>query len=347
MFQAKRGLANTILEVGRDVTTNFPTMYDISAWSQGSLWGATTVTVPAGGSLDTRALTEIEAVAPTGYVAPGSPPHYGFSADTLAGIQATNAFVAAGVTVRRTTTGVFTVPQSARALVEDAAATYGIAFTAQSAAAVRGSVPVGIGRVGTSAPADELHALARMGFATTNVTAAGFNGGTYAFADFDALYVSTTGFNPLQLDATQQAAFTAWRAAGGTIVGRGAGGVTFNERAALLPVSAVAARSDANGIVAVVNDPASPVTGEASPSSFVSSPRHFTGLGAGVRVDQRLGDGDFFLAGHWVGQETAAGQPVVVSGVAGGADVTLFATEPLYRSHPEGLFPQVANALWQ
>ena len=347
LHQAKRGLANTILDVGRDVTTDFPTMYDISAWSQAHLWGAPVAAVPAGSSLDVRALSPLSSVAPTGWVAPGQPAHYGFDAGTLAGIRAVNAFVAAGVTVRRTAGGVFTVPGSARALVEDAAAAYGIAFSALSSGAVRGAVPVGVERVGTSAPADELHALARMGFATTNVTAAGFNDGTYAFADFDALYVSTTGFDPRQLDATQQAAFAAWRAAGGTIVGRGNGGVQFNDRAGLLPVSAVAARSDANGIVAVVNSADSPVTADALPSSFVSAPRHFTGLGAGVRVDQRLGDEGFFLAGHWVGSETAAGQPVVVSGVAGGADVTLFATEPLYRSHPEGLFPQVANALWQ
>ncbi|RIQ12676.1 M14 family zinc carboxypeptidase [Jiangella rhizosphaerae] len=347
MFQAKRGLANTILDVGRDVTTNFPTMYDISAWSQAYLWGADVATVPAGGSLETRALSEIESVAPTGWVAPDPVAHFGFPADTLAGVQAVNALLADGLVVRLTASGVFTVPGSARPFVEEAAVTYGIAFSALPASAVRGAVAVDVRRVGTSAPADELHALARMGFTTTNVTAAGFNAGTYAFADFDALYVSMGGFNPTQLDAAQQAAFAAWRAAGGTIVGRGNGGVQFNERAALLPVSAVAARPDANGIVAVENDPASPVTGNALPSSFVSSPRHFTGLGAGVRVDQRLAGEGFFLAGHWIGQEAAAGQPVVVSGVAGGADVTLFATEPLYRSHPEGLFPQVANALWQ
>jgi hypothetical protein len=33
MHQAKRGLANTMLDIGRDVSQNFPTMYDISAWS--------------------------------------------------------------------------------------------------------------------------------------------------------------------------------------------------------------------------------------------------------------------------------------------------------------------------
>jgi prepilin-type processing-associated H-X9-DG protein len=35
-----------------------------------------------------------------------------------------------------------------------------------------------------------------------------------------------------------------------------------------------------------------------------------------------------------------------VSGTARGANVTLFGTEPLFRAHPEGLYPQVANALW-
>jgi hypothetical protein len=35
-----------------------------------------------------------------------------------------------------------------------------------------------------------------------------------------------------------------------------------------------------------------------------------------------------------------------VSGQARGANVTLFGTEPLYRTLPEGLYEQVANALW-
>ena len=65
-----------------------------------------------------------------------------------------------------------------------------------------------------------------------------------------------------------------------------------------------------------------------------------------MRVDQWLGPEGFLLAGHWVGQEAAAGHAVVVSGTARGANVTLFGTEPLFRAHPEGLYPQVANALW-
>jgi hypothetical protein len=345
MRQAKRGLANMLLEVGRDVTNDFDTMYDISAWSHGFLWGATVQSV-AQGTLDARALRPVTAASPSGSVAPGNLRTYGLVATSVAGIQAVNFLLDNGVAVARTPDGTFAVPGSARPLVREAADTLGVAFTNLPPAQSRGATPVNKLRVGVSAPFDEVFALTRMGFDLTAVTHTGFNTGSYQFSDFDTLFVSTTAFDPLMLDATQQAAFERWLADGGTVVGRGSGGTTFNTRAELLDVTFALGRGDANGIVAVENDPASPITSRSLPSSFVSSPRYFTSVGTGVRVDQRLEDGAFFLAGHWVGQEAAAGQAVVVSGQARGANVTLFGTEPLYRTHPEGLYEQVANALW-
>jgi hypothetical protein len=247
------------------------------------------------------------------------------------------------------------VPGSAYDEVVRAAAEHGVAFTNLPPSRNTGAVPLQRLRVGTSAPSDEVFALGKMGFALRSVNAGGFNEGTYAFSDFDALYVSTTGFDPRSLNPTQQEAFAAWLESGGAVVGRGASGVTFNSRAGLLPVtSPVPPRNDVNGIVAVMNDPASPITGRAPGTSFVNLPRTFVvAPDSGVRVDQRLGDEGFFLAGHWranagqLTQAAAAGQPVVVSGKARGANVTLFGTEPLYRAHPEGLHQQVAEALWQ
>jgi hypothetical protein len=187
-----------------------------------------------------------------------------------------------------------------------------------------------------------------MGFEVTSVSHTGFNAGTYAFDDFDGFYVSTTTFNPLNLNATQQDAFAAWLAEGGAVVGRGGNGVTFNSRAGLLPVTATAGRSDANGIVAVVNDPTSPISGSALPTTFVTTPRVFNVPdGSDVRVDQRLVEEGFFLAGHWRDRAPFAGRPLVVSGQSKGANVTLFGSEPLYRAHPEGLHTQVAEALWR
>jgi Zinc carboxypeptidase len=345
MRQSKRGLANMLLEVGRDVTQEFNTMYDISAWSHGYLWGAT-VNRLAQGSLDARALRPVTTASPTGSVAPGNLRTYGLVATSIAGIQAVNFLLDNGVAVSRTADGTFAVPGSARSLVRQAAEQFGVAFTNLPPARSRDATPVSKLRVGVSAPFDEVFALTRMGFDLTSVTHTGFNTGAYRFGDFDAFFVSTTAFNPLNLDATQQAAFAQWLADGGTVVGRGGGGTTFNTRAGLLDVTFALGRGDANGIVAVENDVASPITSRSLPSSFVTAPRYFTSVGAGVRVDQRLEDGAFFLAGHWVGQEAAAGQAVVVSGQARGANVTLFGTEPLYRTHPEGLYEQVANALW-
>ena len=345
MNQAKRGLANTVLDTGRDVTTNFPTMYDISAWSHGELWGATVDRLETA-SLDAQALRPASAAEPTGSVAPGRRPHYGLDVDSVAGIQAVNALSDAGVELGRTDTGTFVVPGSARSTALDIADEYGVEFTNLPASQAQTAEPFTAVRLGTSAPFDEVFALERMGFDRTTVNHTGFNNGLYSFDDFDALYVSTTSFNPLNLNAAQQDAFADWLEDGGNVVGRGFGGTTFNSRAGLLDVTFATGRGDANGIVAVVNDPDSPITGSAIPSAFVSSPRWFTSVGDGVRVDQRNEDEGFFLAGHWIGQDAAAGQPIVVSGVARGANVTLFGTEPLYRTHPEGMYQQVANALW-
>lgn len=345
MLQSKRGLANTILDVGRDVTEDFDQMYDISAWSHGRLWGATVQRV-ASGSLDDQALRQVTEASPSGSVDPGNHSHYGLEALSVAGIQAVNHLLDNGVDLSRTPDGTFVVPGDDLALVRETADTYGVAFTALPAAATQDATPVTDLHVGVSAPSDEVFALARMGFDLTSVNDAGFNSGAYEFGDFDALFVSTTGFDPTDLHADQAAAFDEWLADGGTVVGRGFGGLLFNARAGLLDVESDRGRFDANGIVAVENDLESPITGRSISSAFVSSPRYFTSVGDGVRIDQRLEEGDFFLAGHWVGQEAAAGHAVVVSGQARGANVTLFGTEPLYRTHPEGQYEQVANALW-
>ena len=41
MHQPLRGLANSLLDLGTDISDKVPTMYDISAWSYSYLWGAT------------------------------------------------------------------------------------------------------------------------------------------------------------------------------------------------------------------------------------------------------------------------------------------------------------------
>ena len=345
MHQAKRGLASALLEVGRDVTNDFNAMYDISAWSHGHLWGATVERVSEDVTFDAKVLRPVTEARATGVVAPGNRTEYGLVVDSVAGIRAVNHLLNDGVKLGRMPNGNFVVSATA-SVVRPIADAYGVEFTKITPPEVRTAKAVAKTRLGVSANGGEIFALQQMGFTPTSVTHTAFNNGALSFDDFDAFFVSTTSFNPLSLNATQAAAFNQWLANGGTVVGRGSSGKQFNDRAGLLDVTIAAGRSDANGIVKVVNNPASPITGNALPAAFVDAPQYFTRVGDGVRVDQRLADEGFFLAGHWGGQSAAAGHAVVVSGVAKGANVTLFGTEPLFRAHPEGLYPQVASALW-
>ena len=77
MKQPKRGLANVMLEAGRDISDRVPQMYDISGWSHSLLWGATVdpvtnATVAGFEAMIPKGSPGIAAAAPTGGV--GAPP---------------------------------------------------------------------------------------------------------------------------------------------------------------------------------------------------------------------------------------------------------------------------------
>ena len=71
MHQPKRGLANAMLEAGKDLSADAPQMYDIAGWSHRLLWGASVDIVQDG---DVRVPRRpVVAASPTGGVdaAPG------------------------------------------------------------------------------------------------------------------------------------------------------------------------------------------------------------------------------------------------------------------------------------
>ncbi len=343
MTQPKRGLANTILEPGYDITDVVPTMYDISGWSLGELWGATRVAVPDGQPVAAAAAPVSQAQRAAGSV-PNGTGGFALRVDTAVAVDAVNELLDAGVALLRGADGTVHVPASARTTVQRLAQETGLTFTA--AAAPAGAEPVEDLKIAASASADEIFVLEQqLGFDLDAVTNAALNGGAQ-LDDYDVIYVSTSGLRYGTLNAAAKAEIQEFRAAGGGFVGRGSQGGRFNTEAALLTATTVAGPGDANGIGRVTNTAGSPITGSAPEQTFVYSPVWFTGLGAGVQVDQRFGAGDFFFSGHWLGQERAAGQAVVVRGQSGAGRATLFGSNPLFRAHPRGLFPQVANALW-
>ncbi|MFD9033562.1 M14 family zinc carboxypeptidase [Streptomyces sp. NPDC059567] len=340
MRQPKRGMANVILAEGRDISADVSTMYDISGWSLGLLWGATVRRIEHGPV--PRVVRPVHAAAPTGSVAP-----FGdllLRLDDPKELAAVNTLLAQGVKVRRTADGAAVVPASARGAARVLADRYGVVFRATKE---RGAAPLARTRVAASVTAGELFALREMGFEVVPVSTEILNAG-FDWSTADVLFVS----RGLEYGKLAPAAREALRASGAGVVGIGSAGAAFNAAAGLLPATAVAGNGDANGVVTVRNAGGA-ITGGAPGHSFVYAPMWFTGLGAGVRTEQSYAAADPLVSGHWRpgadgrgGPGDAAGRASVVSGTAAhGAPVVLFGTEPLFRNHPKGAFAQVGRAL--
>ncbi|MGW7051268.1 M14 family zinc carboxypeptidase [Streptomyces sp. NPDC054887] len=346
MRQPKRGLANVILAAGRDISADVSTMYDISGWSLGLLWGASVEEVREAGPGRLGVPGHAVRAAPSaGYVAPRG--DLRLRLDDPGELAALNSLLRDGVRVRRTADGSALVPASARKKAAVLAERHGVAFHATRAGGV---APLHRTRVAAAVAPGELLALREMGFDVVPVSTAALNAG-FDWSRADVLFVSG-GLEYGKLDAAARGALDAFLSGGGGLVGRGAAGAALNADAGLLAVKPVEGNGDANGVVRVVNAGGA-VTGGAPAHTFVYSPVWFTDLGPGVRVDQSYGAGSPLVSGHWRaardgggGPLDAAGRAAVVSGTsAKGAPVVLFGTEPLFRAHPKGVFAQVGRAL--
>ncbi|WP_223167456.1 M14 family zinc carboxypeptidase [Nonomuraea sp. SYSU D8015] len=344
MRQPKRGLANVMLEPGADISGRVDAMYDISGWSHGLLWGATVDSV-ASGALNVWS-EPVKAAAPTGSVPRTTGPLVLKVTDAKE-VLALNDLLAQGVAVTWTNDGAAIVPASARQAAKTVSDRYGVVFTPAGSAT---GTPLAQVRIAAAASADELFTLREMGFAVTPVSTAVLNAG-FDWSATDVLYVSS-GLSYAALNPAARTALDAFLATGGVIT-RGGTGATFNAAAGLLTATAVAGRGDANGVVRTVAS-GGPVGSGSPEHSFVYSPRWFTALGAEVTVEQSYASEGPLVSGHWRanadgtgGPDAARGQAAVVSGRdERGAAVVLFGTEPMFRNHPKGLFPQVARALY-
>ncbi|MFH8606145.1 M14 family zinc carboxypeptidase [Streptomyces sp. NPDC018029] len=343
MHQPKRGLANVLLADGRDISDKVSTMYDISGWSLGRLWGASVDAVKSG-DLDGVHTRKVRAASGVAYVAPRG--DLRLRLDDPREIAAVNSLLAEGVSVRRDRDGSAVVPSSARRAATAAAKKYDVAFDATKA---KGGPALHRTRVAAAVTPGELFALREMNFDVVPVSTGVLNSG-FDWKKADVLFVSA-GLDRGKLNPAARAGLDRFLAGGGGLVGRGATGAALNADAGLLDVRAVEGNGDANGVVRVANAGGT-VTGGAPDHSFVYSPSWFTDLGPGVRAEQRYGSGNPLVSGHWRaledgtgGPADAAGRASVVSGSAGAAEVVLFGTEPLFRDHPKGVFPQVGRAL--
>jgi hypothetical protein len=360
MNQPKRGLANTVLWAGWDISYDPGlTMYDISGWSHPLLWGVTRAIMHEVMPVATHTINRADPVQ--GTVEGNRAAAYAYLPDSNAAIQATNDLLNRGITLYRAEqaftdegrafgAGTFILPApqaDARALANEIAGQYGL-----NVYALR-SMPGGASlmhrqRVAVIADEGVTFFLQQFGFDFTPVTTADLNAGVLVSGGYDVFVNSTRSYSGL--DANGRASLEAFIAGGGDYVGIGRTGVPFAVDAKLIVAGYVRGSSGANGVIRIDYNPADPLAAQypAESHGFVYGPVWFTSYGADVQVSAWIDAGDFFVSGFWPGWDTggAAGKPIALHRAAGSSEVTLLGLDPTFRAHPEHTFRILANAIY-
>ncbi len=353
--QPKRGLANTILDAGLDLS-DIPGLFFYSppsVWSHPRLWGTDLAVMEEKMAIRTHPVTKAD--APQGSREGGSAGAYAYLPTSLAAVQATNDLLARGVTLRRAAepfsdsgrdfaAGAIIVPDEA-ALANELAQQFGLDVFALDGPPAS-AVPMHRQRVAAYADEGVDHALDVLGFDYDEVSRSDLNAGI--ISEYDLFLNRSLRWS--QLDAAGQASMAAWFAAGGDYVG-----LSFRGRGTQFALDAGIVDVDyeslsANAIVSVDYDLDDPVAAgfREDGYAFVYFPVWFTSLGPDMEVAARMDGGDFLVSGFWPDWQTsgANGMPIIVHGASDSRDVTLIGIDPAFRGHPEDAFRILANAIY-
>ncbi len=374
MDQAHRGLADTALNIGLDVSARISILYaPPAAWSHGYLWGADIAEIPDGASFSPVTNRINKTQTPDGGVEPGRAEAYALELDSATAIRTLNALIDGGLTAEMALTAfpaktggtlpagtvLFASDHATRVAIAAAGRDNGLLFRRIVTEDFPSSTDP-IDRVPrilalTGAVNQDVWSLENLEFPVDFMTTATLNSAlTDPLVNYDVIW--NTGNWPAATQPTARARLTAFFAAGGGYLGSGTGGASFLTTGAQVTGLTVGTNGGAgrSGIVRWLNEgSASPIAG-AYPSedtAIVDPPSWFTAVPATYSVDARLPLTNFFLAGMWQnpGATTAPGSPFVAHGMntAGTARLVNFAMNPLYRADPEREWPMVgAGAYW-
>jgi hypothetical protein len=351
--QPKRGLANTILEDGLDVSSiEGLTFYSPpTAWSVPLLWGASRVVMEEDMAIAAEPVDHVE--APTGSVEGGPAAAYAYQPTSLATFQATNDLLARGIAVQRATVpfedggrtfaaGTLVIPPSPEP-ADEVAVAYALDLYALGALPAE-TVLMQAQRIAAYGDEGVAYSLERMGFDYDMISMQDLNTGT--ISDYDLLLnleLSWTG-----LGQQARAALATFFANGGDYVGLLATGAEFAVDAGL--VSAECQTHAGNAILQIDYDPANPTAAGFRQDGYAYgyNPAVFAAIGDDVEVAATLDAGDFVVAGYWPGWEAsgAGGMPVILRRDTGTTDVTLIGVDATFRGHPENTFRLVGNAIY-
>ncbi len=381
MDQAHRGLADTALNIGLDVSDRIGILYaPPAAWSHGYLWGADIVEIPLDSGFSPATKRINKTTTPRGGVEPGGADAYALELDSATSVRVLNSLIGGGLTAEMALeafpartggtlpagTILFAADQATRVALATAGRENGLFFRRIATEDFPSSTePIdGAPRIAVLANAvnQDIWSLRNLGFDANPVgTPTTINDAPMdPLVGYDVIW--NTGNWPSAAQTTAAARLTAFFATGGGYLGAGVNGANFLNAGAQTSGLTVATSDPEgeflgeSGIIRWVNEgSASPITGAypAEDTAIVDPPIWFTGVPASFSVDARLPLTNFFLAGMWHLDEpdsaSAPGSPFVAHGTntAGTARLVSFAMNPLYRADPEREWPMVGTgAYW-
>ena len=373
MAQAHRGLAETALGIGVDVSSRIGILYaPPAAWSHGYLWGADVLQVPNGVPFTAKTTQPIaKPVVLGGGVESGAADYYALEIDSATAVRTLNTLLKGGLTAKLATapftSGGVSFPAGTVLFDDTTAGVIGPAAQAAGLTLRRvATAPAQLEDIDrspriavfTNALDQSVWSLRNLGFTADPVGTTALSGASDPLVSYDVIFSTANYPANTPANATARARLAAFFAAGGGYIGGGSAGATFITNGGLA-TGLTAATRGGNGRSGIVfwdntGGAASPITG-AYPSrdtAIVDPPTWFTGVPAGWSIDANLPIAGFFAAGLWLidaASASAPGAPMVAHGTsttAGAPRLTAFAFNPLYRADPEREWPALGSAAY-
>ena len=375
MTQAHRGLADTALSVGTDISALIERLYaPPGAWSHGYLWGADAVVIPRDAAFAPTTNRVTKSSHLLGGVEPGAADAYVLAVDSPSAVRALNGLLAGGTPAELAMSPFSsalgeTLPAGSAVFAADPATKVQLAgigrdndvwFARAYADALPAREPIDrVPRIAvlTGAVNQDVWSLRNLGFAADPVSTGTINTApSDPLVSYDVIF--NTGGYPAASNVTGRARLQSFFAGGGGYIGAGTNGANFLTAGSLVSGLTAASRTGngRSGIVQWNNTggPTSTIVGSypAQDTAIMDPPTWFTATPATMSVDGRLPLAGHFLAGLWAPDAQSASAPgsaVIAHGTssAGAARLTIFAMNPLYRADPEREWTMIgAAAYW-